>query len=100
MMSCGGTSSTTVRSDTLTMRSIGHSTRTRPGPFGLSQNPAETEHDGPLVLGQDVDPPAEQEQACYDQEADKGKSQHMDSGPFYEVPGSPTGSTRRVIPAT
>ena len=38
MTSCGGTSMTTVRRLTRTMRSMGANTRTTPGPFGCGSS--------------------------------------------------------------
>ena len=53
--SCGGTSSTTVRRLTRTMRSMGQATMIEPGALGLRQHLAEAEDDAALVLVQDLD---------------------------------------------
>ena len=44
-----------TRSEMRTMRSIGAKTRITPGPFGLSQQPAQAKDHAALVLGEDLD---------------------------------------------
>ena len=80
MTSCGGTSSTTVRSETLIIVSNGQKMKHQARPLGLRRQPAEPERHGALVLLEDVHPVEEQEDR--DEDDDDEAVFHGVSSPF------------------
>ena len=61
MTSCGGMFSVIVRRSTFTIWSTNGISKTRPGPFGWREQPAEAEDDAALVLARNLDRRDEEE---------------------------------------
>ena len=76
MMSCGGTSSASWRSETRTIWSIGAKTRMSPALWRRGSKPSETEDDAAFVFSEDLD--GAEDIKNHDGKRDKTKAKRHD----------------------